>query len=72
MENNKKDELFELNDKIYAVVDEFKRIIKENSDEIPSFCLNENYFSNLMKKLEDEEYNSINELGMDYIFLYFF
>ena len=37
MENKKKDELFELKDKIYAVLDEFKRIIKENSDKIPRF-----------------------------------
>ena len=66
MENNKKDEL---KDKIYAVLDEFERIIKNNSDKIPSFYLNETYFSNLIKKLEEEEYNDINKLNMDHIFL---
>ena len=45
-----------MKDKIYAVLDKFKRIIKViNSDKKPSFYLNENYFSNLIKKLEDEE-----------------
>ena len=66
MENNKKDEL---KDKIYAVLDEFERIIKNNSDKMPSFYLNENYFNNSIKKLEDEEYNDINKLNMDHIFL---
>ena len=66
MENNKKDEL---KDKIYAVLDEFERIIKNNSDKMPSFYLNENYFNNSIKKLEDEEYNDINKLNMDHILL---
>ena len=69
MENNKKGELSELKDKIYEVLNEFKRKIKENSDKIPSFYLNENYFCNLIEKLEDKEYNDINKLGMKHIFL---
>ena len=66
MENSKKDEL---KDKIYAVLDESERIIKNYSNKIPSFYLNENYFHKLIKKLEDEEYNDINKLNMDHIFL---
>ena len=66
MTNNKKDEL---KSKIYEVLYEFEKIIDNNSEKIPSFYLNENYFNNLIKKLEDEEYNNINKLNMDHIFL---
>ena len=55
MENNKKDEFYELKSKIYEVLYEFEKIIDNNSDKISSFYLNENYFNNLIKKLEDEE-----------------
>ena len=54
---------------ISNVLEEFKRIIKENSDTTPSFYLNEGYFSDLTKIIEDKEYNDINKLSEKYIFL---
>ena len=69
MKNNERDEFSELKSKIYEVLYEFEQIIDNNSDKIPSFCLNENYFNNLIKKLEDEEYNDFNKINTDHIFL---
>ena len=43
--------------------------LKRISDKIPSFYLKENYFSNLIEKLEDKECNDINKLGTEHIFL---
>ena len=60
--NTNEDELNEQRDEIWLVLNEFKRLIEENSDKIPSYYLHENYFSRLTETLEAKEYNNINKM----------
>ena len=51
----------------YEVLDEFKRIIRDNTGKIASSYSNERYFKDLIEELEDKEFDNVDRLKMDHI-----